>query len=86
MQHPDGSDTLTLNDLVVGQSARVTGFLDEQVSIRLMEMGVVPGEEIVMDRVAPFGDPVAVRVSDLVLMMRRQEARTVRVAIGDAVI
>ncbi|MCF8257879.1 MAG: ferrous iron transport protein A [Flavobacteriales bacterium] len=68
------SSELTVNDLAIGQHATVTHFNDAELGHHLMEMGVIPGETITLERIAPMGDPIAVRVSDLLLMMRRQEA------------
>jgi ferrous iron transport protein A len=70
---------LTVNDLTIGQKATVKEFTDHGLGIHLMEMGVVPGETITVERVAPMGDPIAVRVSDLLLMMRRKEAASILV-------
>ncbi len=70
---------MTVNDLTIGQKATVKDFTDHRLGIHLMEMGVVPGETITVERVAPMGDPIAVRVSDLLLMMRRKEAASILV-------
>jgi ferrous iron transport protein A len=68
---------VTVNELVIGQQATVKAFTDVELGHQLLEMGVIPGESIVLERVAPLGDPIAVRVSDVLLMMRRKEAASV---------
>jgi len=71
---------VTVNDLVIGQEAIVKEFTDLELGQQLLEMGVIPGESITLERIAPMGDPIAVRVSDVLLMMRRKEAAFVLVA------
>lgn len=68
---------MTVNELTIGQRAIVRSFVDADLGLQLIEMGVIPGESIVLERIAPLGDPIAVRVSDLLLMMRRKEADSV---------
>ncbi len=44
---------------------------------RLFDMGVTPGAEIVMRKVAPLGDPIEVTLRGYELTLRRSEAQTV---------
>jgi len=46
-----------------------------------MEMGCVPGENILVDQVAPFGDPISIRVSGYSLSLRLNEAEDIEVEI-----
>ena len=39
-----------------------------------MEMGCIPGEEIVVEQIAPMGDPISVRVAGYSLSLRKSEA------------
>ena len=79
-----------LADLRKGHRARVIG-LDEtgidtplalgELERRLIEMGVLEGAQVeILHEGFPGADPIAVRVDDHVLAMRRAEARAVRVA------
>ena len=56
-------------------------FCGEDISIKLMEMGLVPGEPILMEQVAPLGDPISVNVSGYHLSLRLNEAEQVIVDI-----
>jgi ferrous iron transport protein A len=69
----------TLADLAVGEQAEVQGFTDLDLSLKLLEMGCTPGEQVILERVAPLGDPIAIRVSGYLLSMRKSEAATVLV-------
>lgn len=55
-------------------------FTDEGLSLKLLEMGCLPGTQVTMTHIAPFGDPIAVKVSGYVLSMRKDEAATIIVA------
>jgi ferrous iron transport protein A len=68
---------MTLSELKQGTVGIVKGFTDLEMSVKLMEMGCLPGEEITIARVAPLGDPIAVNVSGYQLSLRKYEASTV---------
>jgi len=69
-----------LADLKVGQTARVAAVdgVDE-ISIRLLEMGLTPGVEIKLLGTAPLGDPLEFELRGYRLSIRKSEA--LRVAI-----
>lgn len=46
---------------------------------RLMELGLVPGTEVMVVRVAPLGDPIELRVRGYNLSIRRDEAARIEV-------
>lgn len=46
---------------------------------RLMDMGVVPGEEISIEKTAPLGDPIEVRIKSYNLSLRKNEAKEIQV-------
>lgn len=48
---------------------------------RLFDMGVVPGAEIRIIRVAPLGDPIEINVRGFNLTLRREEAMGVIVEV-----
>jgi ferrous iron transport protein A len=73
---------LLLNQLRSGQRARVqdvTG--DGSVVQRLLEMGLLEGEEVEVLGFAPLGDPMEIRLRDFRLSLRRLEAARVTVHI-----
>ncbi|WP_395767698.1 ferrous iron transport protein A [Aquirufa sp.] len=69
----------TLADLHVGEQAEIMGFTDELLSLKLLEMGCLPGTWIELTHQAPFGDPIAIKVSGYTLSMRKEEAATIQV-------
>ena len=81
-QKTEDDKKLTLTDLPVGRAARVTGVNGAgRVTQRLLEMGVIPGVSVEVVKVAPFGDPIEVRVRGYSLAMRRSEADGVEVSV-----
>jgi ferrous iron transport protein A len=46
---------------------------------RLMELGLVPGSEVRVKKVAPLGDPMELSVRGCTLSIRKAEARAVAV-------
>ncbi len=68
---------MTLSELKKGVVGIVKEFTDLEMSVKLMEMGCLPGEEITIARIAPLGDPIAVNVSGYQLSLRKFEASTI---------
>jgi Fe2+ transport system protein FeoA len=72
----------SLDQLRVGQRARILSLSGIDTLLqRLMEMGVLEGEEIEVLAIAPLGDPVEIRVHDYRLSLRRREAASVTVSL-----
>ncbi len=67
----------TLADLELGESAIIDSFTDKEISIKLLEMGCLPGEIVQLKNIAPFGDPIAISVSGYTLGLRKAEASSV---------
>jgi Fe2+ transport system protein FeoA len=66
--------------LPVGSTAvvsRVTG--PRRIVRRLLEMGLVPGTPVTVQRQAPLGDPMELRVRNYALSIRRAEALGIEV-------
>ncbi len=68
---------MKLSQLEIGKKGIVKEFTDLEMSVKLMEMGCLPGEEISVTRIAPLGDPIAIHVSGYMLSLRKREAATI---------
>ena len=68
-----------LSHVPLGESAIIRGFTDEEISLKLIELGCIPGTRITMVRKAPLGDPIAFACSGSLISIRLQEAATVLV-------
>ena len=69
-----------LSELKVGEAAVITSLEDQELVLKLMEMGFLPGEEIVVEQIAPMGDPISVMVAGYQVSLRINEADSVIVA------
>jgi len=71
----------TLAEVSVGQRGQVTGILGtDEISLRLLEMGLTPGAEFSLLGVAPLGDPIEIEIRGYRLSLRKSEAARVSVA------
>ena len=70
-----------LAELKIGQSAIIDSFTDQDMALKLLEMGCTPGEVVKLDRIAPLGDPIAISVAGYLLSLRKAEASTVLVSL-----
>ncbi|MEO8886495.1 MAG: FeoA family protein [Mucilaginibacter sp.] len=68
---------MRLSQLAVGEKGIVKEFTDLEMSVKLMEMGCLPGEEVCVERIAPLGDPIAINVAGYQLSLRKREASTI---------
>jgi ferrous iron transport protein A len=70
--------TRTAADLKIGEKGVICCFSDQEMSLKLLEMGCLPGSEIELRSKAPFGDPVCIKVLGYNLSMRLEEAATIK--------
>ena len=65
----------TLASLKPGQSGVVFCITAQgAVKRRFLDMGITKGVRMTVERIAPFGDPIAVRLRGYSLSLRREEA------------
>ena len=65
----------TLQELKPGRKGRIVKVLGAgAVQRRILDMGVVKGAEIEVERVAPLGDPLEVKIKGYHLSLRKDEA------------
>jgi len=74
----------TLESLRPGESAIIisSGGNRPTVKRRLIDMGLTPGTRVTVKKIAPFGDPVEVRLRGYELSVRKEDLRAI--VIGDA--
>lgn len=67
---------IKVSDLKVGQKARILSFKagDQSYRQRLIAMGLLPGTEFTVIRMAPLGDPIEVNIRGFALSLRKDEA------------
>jgi ferrous iron transport protein A len=75
--------TTKLSQLKPGQKAIIKAFDNQEIHLKLMEMGCLPGEKITIEQTAPLGDPVSVSIAGYTLSLRLNEADHIIVGIID---
>ncbi|MDA3616714.1 FeoA family protein [Polluticaenibacter yanchengensis] len=71
-----------LSEMQSGEKGIIDSIENNDIFLKLMEMGCVPGEAIQVDIIAPFGDPISVLVSGYQLSLRLNEAEHISVNIN----
>ena len=71
---------MLLKDLEIGKSARITT-VGGQGALRqhFLDMGVVPGAEIKLMKLAPMGDPMEFRIHGYELTLRVADAEKIEI-------
>jgi ferrous iron transport protein A len=68
-----------LSEIGTGIAVIIRQVENDELFLKLMEMGFIPGEEITIEQVAPLGDPISVSVAGYSLSLRLNEANSVLV-------
>ena len=71
---------MTLKELPIGQSAKVTAVGGEgALRQHFLDMGVIPGAEVTLMKFAPMGDPMELRIHGYELTLRLADAAQIEV-------
>ena len=71
---------MTLNELKTGSSGIITAVGgDGPLRCRLLDMGLIPHTRVTLQKVAPMGDPIEIRVHGYELTLRVEEAQKIEV-------
>ncbi len=68
---------MRLSELKAGEAGLIQGFTTSDLELKLMEMGCIPGEKIMVEKIAPLGDPISIRVAGYSLSLRKDEANQI---------
>lgn len=72
-----------LSELKQGQGAVIKKFTSNEIFLKLMEMGCLPGERVTLEQVAPMGDPISIKIAGYTLSLRLNEAEQIIVETND---
>ncbi|WP_026461840.1 FeoA family protein [Adhaeribacter aquaticus] len=67
----------SVRDLKIGEKGTICCLTDPEMSLKLLEMGCIPGTEVKLNSKAPLGCPVTIIVNDYTLSLRLDEAATI---------
>ena len=76
------SGSMTLDQLPVGGSCVIEQVGNQRGAVkrRLVDMGLTPGTTVELIKMAPFGDPMELRLRGYELSLRREDAAQIRVS------
>lgn len=73
---------MNLARLKPGEKGRITGIGSVgPLKRRLLDMGVLVGEVVKVEKVAPMGDPIEVQIKSYLLSLRKSEAEAISVEV-----
>ena len=71
---------MTLDELKIGGSAVITAVGGEgALRCRLLDMGLIPRTKVTLQKTAPLGDPIQIRVRGYELTLRLEDARNIEI-------
>ena len=74
---------MTLHKLPLGQEAVITAVGGEgALRCRLLDMGLIPKTRVRVEKVAPLGDPLELRVRGYSLSLRKEDAGKIEVEVA----
>ena len=77
---------MRLNELKPGQSARIETVGGEgALRQHFLDMGVIPGTEVTLVKLAPMGDPMELRIHGYELTLRLADAGEIGITLLDSV-
>lgn len=76
---------MTLDMLPLGQKAVITAVGGAgALRLRLLDMGLIPKTHVCVEKIAPLGDPIELRVRDYALSLRKEDARNIQVEVDES--
>ena len=75
---------MTLDKLPLGQEAVITAVGGEgALRCRLLDLGLIPKTRVRVEKVAPLGDPLELRVRGYSLSLRKEDAGKIEVEVAE---
>jgi ferrous iron transport protein A len=73
----------SIAQLRIGQKAVITDFDSNVIPLKLIEMGCLPGNEVILLQKAPLGDPLFLNINESHLAIRLEMAKDIFVEISE---
>lgn len=71
---------MTLSEITINKAVKIKKIgCSGPIKRRIMDMGILKGETIFVEKIAPMGDPIEVIVKDYKLSLRKSEAELIDV-------
>jgi ferrous iron transport protein A len=72
---------IPLDELQLGEQAEIETIETDQLPLKLIEMGCLPGNSISLIQKAPFNDPIYIKIDEAHLAIRKETAKNIFVRI-----
>ena len=69
----------TIAHLKRGEKGTIVSFDEALIPLKLLEMGCLPGNEVIMMESAPFQDPIYLTINGTHLAIRRETAKMIQI-------
>jgi len=70
---------LSIADLKEGEKGIIKNVSHDDIPLKLIEMGCLPGNEVELIQRAPFNDPICLKINGSVLAIRENIAQMVKI-------
>lgn len=71
---------MTIDDLKIGEDGVITQVGGEgALRLRFLDMGLIPGTRVLLQKIAPMGDPIQIQIRGYELTIRREDAKKIAI-------
>ena len=70
---------MTIADLIKGEKGIITDVSSEDIPLKLLEMGCLPGNAVELLHLAPFADPLYLDINGSHLAIRKSTAALIQI-------
>jgi ferrous iron transport protein A len=77
--------SLKLSDLKKGEKAIILEVNSDEIPLKLLEMGCLPGNFVELIQIAPLGDPLFFNINDSRVAIRRETAKFVKIILENSI-
>ena len=70
---------MTISDLKKGETAIIKDASSDDIPLKLIEMGCLPGNQVTLLQVAPLSDPIYLNINGSFLAIRRETASLISI-------
>ena len=74
-----------LSNLKIGEKGLIDEINIDEIPLKLLEMGCLPGNSIQLIQIAPFGDPYYFNINDSHVAIRKETANEIFVTTENAI-
>lgn len=69
----------TIADLLKGEKGIITNVSSDEIPLKLLEMGCLPGNSVELLQIAPFSDPLYLNVNGSHIAIRKNTAALIQI-------